>query len=172
MKNLEKIKLLNTETGEIVSKTLYEVLYEINRDRSDEWTQYDRTDWQEGLEEFTEYILIEKEANKMRKHLAIKYNIYSIDDLKKHYQTNSKGHWFDEDIMSFFKSKLSQDLFYSGALIYFISSEKGPDNVRRYSVRSYNPKTSEIDTVGDFQQYSTIYQAKQAAKQLSRSEND
>jgi hypothetical protein len=106
----------------------------------------------------------------MKKHLAIQYNIYSIDDLKNHYNTNTKGHWFDPDTMKFFKSRLSQDLFYSGALIYFISSEQGPDDVRRYTVRSYDPKNSDIDTVGDFQQYGTMYEAKQVAKKLSRSE--
>ena len=36
-----------------------QILEEINRDRSEEWTDYDETDWQEGLEEFTEFMLVE-----------------------------------------------------------------------------------------------------------------
>ena len=39
--------------------TIKEILEEINRDRSDEWTDYDETDWQEGLEEFTEFELVD-----------------------------------------------------------------------------------------------------------------
>jgi len=104
----------------------------------------------------------------MKKHLANQYGIYSLDDLKKHYYKNTKGHFFDDNTMRFFKSRISEDLMYSGALIYFVTSEQGPDDIRKYTVRSYNPKTSDIDTVGDFQQYSTMYQAKQTAKSLSR----
>ena len=39
--------------------TLKEILEEINRDRSDEWTDYNRLDWREGLREWTEWELIE-----------------------------------------------------------------------------------------------------------------
>ena len=38
---------------------LDDILEEINRDRSEEWTDYDKTDWREGLEQFTEWELIE-----------------------------------------------------------------------------------------------------------------
>jgi hypothetical protein len=38
---------------------LEDILEEINRDRSEEWTDYDKTDWREGLEQFTEWELIE-----------------------------------------------------------------------------------------------------------------
>lgn len=47
-------------TGELVTfNSVNEILEEINRDRSDEWVDYDETDWKEGLEEFTEYSLVE-----------------------------------------------------------------------------------------------------------------
>jgi len=38
--------------------TLSEILTEINRDRSCEWTDYDESDWREGLEQWTnlEYV--------------------------------------------------------------------------------------------------------------------
>ena len=54
-----KFKLRNVETGEIVQWNLAEILKEINRDRSDEWVDYDEADWQEGLEVFTEYELLQ-----------------------------------------------------------------------------------------------------------------
>jgi hypothetical protein len=38
---------------------LEDILEEINRDRSEGWTDYDETDWREGLEQFTEWELIE-----------------------------------------------------------------------------------------------------------------
>jgi len=38
---------------------LDDILEEINRDRSEGWTDYDETDWREGLEQFTEWELIE-----------------------------------------------------------------------------------------------------------------
>lgn len=37
---------------------LYDILNEINRDRSGEWTDYDQSDFREGLEEFTQWKLI------------------------------------------------------------------------------------------------------------------
>ena len=52
------IKLRNTITGEEVEMTLQQVLEEINRDRSEEWQNYDANDWKEGLETFTEYEVI------------------------------------------------------------------------------------------------------------------
>lgn len=51
-------KLLNTENGETIVMSISDIIEDINRDRSDEWTPYDKTDWKEGLEEFTEYTLI------------------------------------------------------------------------------------------------------------------
>ena len=41
-------------TGERLKWTLDEVLHEINRDHSDEWVEYDETDWREGWDEFVE----------------------------------------------------------------------------------------------------------------------
>ena len=37
---------------------LYEILNEINRDRSAEWKDFDQMDFEEGLEEFTDWTLI------------------------------------------------------------------------------------------------------------------
>ena len=41
------------------TKSLKEILEEINRDRSDNWQNYDETDWREGLSEFTTWELVE-----------------------------------------------------------------------------------------------------------------
>lgn len=44
-----------------------EVLEEINRDRSNEWTDYNKHDWKEGLEVFTEYELVKVTKGRKQK---------------------------------------------------------------------------------------------------------
>lgn len=49
----------NTDTGELKTfKNVRSILREINRDRSQEWVNYNKHDWREGLEVFTEFELI------------------------------------------------------------------------------------------------------------------
>ena len=38
---------------------LAEILQEINRDRSEEWQDYDETDWREGLTEWTTWEIVD-----------------------------------------------------------------------------------------------------------------
>jgi len=52
--------LKNTLDGSVVKWTLPQILEEINRDRSDEWSDYDEWDWKEGLDTFTEYELVQE----------------------------------------------------------------------------------------------------------------
>ena len=52
-------KIRDEEDGSVYNMTLSMILEEINRDRSEEWTKYDETDWREGLAEFTTYEVIE-----------------------------------------------------------------------------------------------------------------
>lgn len=61
------------------------------------------------------------------------------------------NHWFDASTMRFFKTRIESGLV---AGKRFITSEKGPDEVRRYTVREAQPDGT-IDTVGEFQQYRT-----------------
>jgi hypothetical protein len=94
--------------------------------------------------------------------------IYDIEGLQSHYEAKTKGHWFSPGNMRFFKSRLSENLFYNpeNRVIYFISSEKYWSDDRAYTIRSYNPDTGEIDTYGEFQAYSSLAKAKNAAKRL------
>ena len=78
----------------------------------------------------------------------------------------SKGlHWFDKDTLRFFKSRVSNWDCISGL---FISSERGPDMVRKYTVRKADFETGNVSTVGEFQQYRTIKAAKGAMKRAQR----
>jgi len=51
---MEIFKVRDIESGEIQEWSLEALLYEINRDRSDEWTDYDETDWIVGWNEWIE----------------------------------------------------------------------------------------------------------------------
>ena len=42
-------KIRDVEDGSVYPMTLPMILEELNRDRSEEWTNYDETDWREGL---------------------------------------------------------------------------------------------------------------------------
>jgi len=56
------MKIKEIKSSEIFEWTLKEVLEEINRDRSEEWQNYNRTDWREGWDEWCEgdiYTLME-----------------------------------------------------------------------------------------------------------------
>ena len=53
MTNIYKIR--DVEDGCVYTMTLPMILEELNRDRSEEWTDYDETDWREGLAQFTTY---------------------------------------------------------------------------------------------------------------------
>lgn len=46
------------ESGVVYHMTLPMIIEEINRDRSDNWTPYDETDWQDGLTEWTNFTVI------------------------------------------------------------------------------------------------------------------
>ena len=66
------------------------------------------------------------------------------------------GHWFDKSSMRFFKTKIKSRLI---AGKRFITSECGPDERTRYTIREAQPDGS-IDTIGEFQQFSTLEKAK------------
>jgi hypothetical protein len=53
MMHKQPITLVNSVDGEVWEATLFEILREINDDRSDDWEPYDETDWLEGLLNFT-----------------------------------------------------------------------------------------------------------------------
>lgn len=82
------------------------------------------------------------------------------------------SHWFDKSSMRFFNSRVA-DMGYldgrGGAL--FTSSEKGPNGVRAYSIRRYDPKRCGIETVGKFQRYGSKAEAEKIAERIANSGN-
>ena len=76
----------------------------------------------------------------------------------------AKGfHWFSKATMSFFRSRVSDFDCITG---YFISSESGTDNTRRYTIRRANFETGQVETIGKFQAYGDIRTAKAEIKRL------
>lgn len=92
-----------------------------------------------------------------------------IHDVKECAQI-CKSHFFEKGAMRFFNSRVGETAYLDGrGGAYFVTSEKGPNNRRAYSVRHYNPERCAIDTVGEFQAYRTLAQADGAAKRIAKS---
>lgn len=80
-------------------------------------------------------------------------------------------HWFDRDNMRAFGCRVN-DMIYAGH--YFISSEQHKSYYPRYfcEPRKYTIRScfeGRIDTVGEFQQYSSLRQAQAAVRKLVQS---
>jgi hypothetical protein len=108
--------------------------------------------------------------------MKLEHGIYCIEDLKKHYERMNPGraHWFSPDTLRFFKSRISETLlYYNHSLVYFFTTERGPSGIRRASIRTYDPTTGSIDTIGlGFQGYKTIQAAQLAAHRLITSKHN
>ena len=48
------ISVKDIETGKVFKWSLTKILREINRDRSENWTDYEESDWREGWREWVE----------------------------------------------------------------------------------------------------------------------
>ena len=58
-----KFVVKDIKYGTLHEWTMDDMLYHINRDRSEDWLDYNETDWEEGWEAFCEgdvYTLVEK----------------------------------------------------------------------------------------------------------------
>ncbi len=86
--------------------------------------------------------------------------------------------FFEPGTMRFFASRVSQEAYLTEdkALAYFVSSEQFKSSAnwdydtrkkRLYTVRVCNLSTGDVDTVGEFQAYSTSASAHRAAKKLA-----
>lgn len=86
----------------------------------------------------------------------------TIDEVKRKHREKGKF-FFSEGAMKFFNSKIET----SGNLIgdkFFITSEKGPSNIRKFTIREFDENTGDIETVGDFNEIKDKKDAKDIAK--------
>ena len=75
--------------------------------------------------------------------------------------TTCGQHFFDRGTMRFFNSRVVGTLMPGKR---FVTSEKGPDGVRRYTVRRAVQDGCKIETVGEFQGYRSVEAARRAAR--------
>jgi len=64
-KTSKKYILQNVITGKTHRWSLPTILREINRDRSGTWSPYNKRDWKDGLEAFTEFRLVNKKIERV-----------------------------------------------------------------------------------------------------------
>ena len=81
---------------------------------------------------------------------------------------HSNNNFFDKDTMKFFNSRITNSIKRTDTKdIYFITSEKFDCNSQReYTIRKYIHNTCNIETIGEFQQYDSLYKAKKAMNLL------
>lgn len=73
--------------------------------------------------------------------------------------------------MRFFKTRIEPQVYQGPGGIYFVTSEKGPTEIRLFSVRQYRPNGSNVDTVGNFNDLSRA-EAHRIAQRLALTDLD
>lgn len=95
---------------------------------------------------------------------------YSTEDIRRH--ADGKTHFFERDTMRFFNSRIGQNAHVCANpyKTLFVTSERFDQRSRRlYTIRSYDCRTHDIDTIGEFQQYRTARAANKAAMEIAES---
>ena len=104
------------------------------------------------------------------KELDISVSCFTSMGNIKYVNKRAGYYFFSKDTLKFFNSKISEDVYATWKedcyQFYFVTSEEGPDNIRRYTVREFDSQTGKVATVGEFQQYKTSADAERAAKAL------
>ena len=78
----------------------------------------------------------------------------------------SEQYWFSKDTMKFFNCTIESELYRGG---FFITSERMELGMpKEYTIRRVTNEKGNIETVGNFQQFSTLGKAQTVAKALSR----
>ena len=86
------------------------------------------------------------------------------------------GYWWEPDTLRFFRSRMVGGCAIRGAdgRLYFVTSEQnhgfGGAYPRLYSVRTFDPATASVDTVGEFQAYGTRGTALRARDRAAKAE--
>jgi hypothetical protein len=91
----------------------------------------------------------------------------SAHDLAEYVRRSGDTHWFDRDTMRFFNTRLSSTYYGNGV---FVSSERSPSGVRRYTVRVLRVSEGRytVQSVSGFGAYASLAGASNAARRASR----
>jgi hypothetical protein len=72
-------------------------------------------------------------------------------------------HWFSKGAMSFFNTRVEAQPNKNNV---FITSEHTGDENRKFTLRQFDTATNKVETVGEFMEYETLAEAKEARKNL------
>lgn len=99
----------------------------------------------------------------------MQHRSYTLPQIKQA-DADAGLHWFSKGAMRFFATRLLSTTYGpdSNGLVYFVTSEEGPSEIRLYTVRAFDPRTSMVQTHGDFQGYATAAKAQGAARRAAR----
>lgn len=104
--------------------------------------------------------------------MHVPQTFYSADQIERH--SSGKTHFFDPGAKRFFRSRIGSNAYPTANpfVTYFVTSEQFEDSRGRreprcYTVRSYDWRTADISTVGEFQRYATGRTAALAAKRMA-----
>lgn len=87
---------------------------------------------------------------------------YTITEMKKLSKEVGQD-WFNKGAMEFFNTKVEGEAKGN----HFITSEYMDDkSQKKYSIRQFDPSTYKVDTVGEFQEYETLQDAKNALNNI------
>lgn len=91
----------------------------------------------------------------------------TIADAKRINRENG-NHFFDDDAMKFFSSKVETDILGPNDDL-FITSERGPgQSTKRYTIRRIDWTNGRIETVGEHQQFTLRAEARNYARNPER----
>jgi hypothetical protein len=95
----------------------------------------------------------------------------NIRDIQR--ANKQSGHFFFEpESLRFFDSRIGRKVYEGPGGVYFTTSERfkpleGTPLARRYTVRQFDPSTSQVSTVGKFQDYPDAHGATFEAARLA-----
>lgn len=93
----------------------------------------------------------------------------SMDDIRTA-NRQAGNHWFEPGTLRFFRSRVGQEVYTGPGGCFFVSSEQGPDGIRRYTVRQARESGAiETDRSG-FQAYASLGGAKGRARRAAAGE--
>jgi hypothetical protein len=94
------------------------------------------------------------------------YTTTTVSNLTNGINRPYMGHFFDKETLRFFRSKIYTLWQDESGFVLFVTSEKFDRSTPRlYTIRKFDPSygnTSQIETVGSFQEYKTLKQAEKA----------
>ena len=99
------------------------------------------------------YVVLERYCEDIRPKTITGQIPRSIAELKEANRA-AGGHFFDRDSMRFFNSRILPCIYTGPGGVYFVTSEQHDHESRTFTVRTFSPKTADVNTFGEFNEMS------------------